>query len=386
MAENDPKRRKLLAPLPSSPRLPPASPALSTLSDPEVAEWWSTDHMALSWPALRHLLPAVQEMQKYLAEWQQASKDAYWQRKSGKTVLSVLICHSDDHHEAPASENFRVFRGMNTEVSLPAGSFCAERAAIARAASDFVHSGDISTIATLDPTDKMNPLWPCEVCRSWLSKLKQQNENIAVIAFQSIECRQFAVRLNDKLLEPPAMLPSPNEALSGSPLLDLVELAEGTSEYPWDCKEVVYVDGAWNFLHAGHQRILKEAKARGSHVLVGVHSDHTLNEVFGSKSHEDFATRVRRIIQNRNVSFVLRDAPWRISKELIDVLCIKKVVSGSISKVDDGGKVQNEEDEEPYRVAKDFGIFEMVESSDLITEESHANNTRKSLESRPTPC
>ena len=118
--------------------------------------------MALSWPALRHLLPAVQEMQKlsgctfqmrmawigtyhtifvvyhiwgyehpaiyiyiyqlfwdesvlvfdwitfqnlkvlasvckvfrYLAEWQQASKDAYWQRKSGKTVLSVLICHS----------------------------------------------------------------------------------------------------------------------------------------------------------------------------------------------------------------------------------------------------------------------------------------------------
>ena len=119
--------------------------------------------MALSWPALRHLLPAVQEMQKlsgctfqmrmawigtyhtifvvyhiwgyehpaiyiytsyfgmntqvfhwitfqnlkvlasfvcfvcrYLAEWQQASKDAYWQRKSGKTVLSVLICHS--HH------------------------------------------------------------------------------------------------------------------------------------------------------------------------------------------------------------------------------------------------------------------------------------------------
>jgi len=36
--------------------------------------------------------------------------------------------------------------------------------------------------------------------------------------------------LNDKLLEPPAMLPSPNEALSGSPLLDLVELAEGVRE------------------------------------------------------------------------------------------------------------------------------------------------------------
>ena len=33
--------------------------------------------------------------------------------------------------------------------------------------------------------------------------------------------------LNEKLLEPPAIPPSPNEALSGSPFPDLVELAEG---------------------------------------------------------------------------------------------------------------------------------------------------------------
>jgi len=379
--ENDPKRRKLLAVTPSSPRLPPASPALSTLSDPDVVEWWSEQHLALDLPPFRALTAAVHEMQKYLADWQRAQKDPFWQRKSGKTVLSVLICHGET--------DWRIFRGMNTEVSLPAGSFCAERAAITRAASDLVHARDISTIATLDPIDKMNPLWPCEVCQSWLSKLKQQNQDIAVLAFSSIECKQFAVRLNEKLLEPPAIPPSPNEALSGSPFPDLVELAEGTLDYPWDCREVVYVDGAWNFLHAGHQQILKEAKARGSHVLVGVHSDHTLNHVFGSKSHEDFATRFGRIIQNRNVSFVLKDAPWKVSKELIDVLCIKKVVSGSVTKLADGGKVQNEEDEtllDPYTIPKDFGIFEVIESSDSTTEESHAHSTRKSLESRPTTC
>ncbi|CAK9013195.1 unnamed protein product [Durusdinium trenchii] len=276
----------------------------------------------------------------------------------------------------------------SSEVSLPAGSFCAERAAITRAASDLVHAKDISTIATLDPADKMNPLWPCEVCQSWLSKLKQQNEDIAVLAFASTDCKQFAVRLNEKLVDPPAMPPSPNEALTGSPLPDLVELAEGTTDFPWDCKEVVYVDGAWNFLHGGHQRILKEAKARGSHVLVGVHSDQTLSDVFGSQSHEDFATRLGRILQNRHVSFVLKDAPWKVSKDLIDILCVKKVVSGSVSKAADGGKVVDEEDQlqDIYRIPIDLGIFEIIESPDSITEESHARSTSKSLESRPAPC
>ena len=115
------------------------------------------------------------------------------------------------------------------KVSLPAGSFCAERAAITRAASDFVSVKDISTIATLDPDasrpirkellkellfcvakGEKNPLWPCEVCQSWLSKLKQQplatacllrvyspfqlrNPEIRVLAFQNVDCKHFAV-------------------------------------------------------------------------------------------------------------------------------------------------------------------------------------------------
>ncbi|CAJ1418799.1 unnamed protein product [Effrenium voratum] len=359
---------------PASPRLPPASPALTTFSDPEITDWWCIDNL----PADSPFHVAVQEMRRYFADWTAASRDPFWQRKSGKTVLSVLLCHNSD--------GWRCFRGMNTEVSLPAGSFCAERAAITRAASDLCPARNFTMIATLDPCEKMNPLWPCEVCQSWLSKLRQESASMVVIAFESIECQQFAVRgIGGELLEPPHQPPSPNEAISGSPWPDLLELAEGTTEYPWDCKEVVYVDGAWNFLHAGHLRILKEAKARGSHVLVGVHSDQTLNEVFGMKSHEDFETRLGRIVQNRHVSFVLKDAPWIVPKDLITTLCIKKVLSGSVSKLTDGGKVMDE-DLDPYKTPKDLGMFEVIESVDTITEEMHANTTKRSVESRPAPC
>ena len=75
----------------------------------------------------------------------------------------------------------------------------------------------------------------------WLHMLQAPVEMIAtgfsigdfpVISWKELPFFHGKVRwgLNDKLLEPPAMLPSPNEALSGSPLLDFVELAEGARE------------------------------------------------------------------------------------------------------------------------------------------------------------
>ena len=70
-----------------------------------------------------------------------------------------------------------------------------------------------------------------------------RNPEIRVLAFQNVDCKHFAVRLQDRLLDPPPMVPSPNEALSGSPLPENVELAEGTQSFPWECKEVVYA--AW---------------------------------------------------------------------------------------------------------------------------------------------
>ncbi|CAE7910332.1 pctA [Symbiodinium sp. KB8] len=399
------KRRRLLA-VTSSPRLAPASPAPSAYSDGDILEWWTPGQLHTDSP----IRLALHEMRTYLADWQASTKDVFWQRKSNKAVLSILLCRSE-------SGDWCTYHGMNTEVSLPSGSVCAERAAIVRAASDFRHAKDIVLIATLDPADKLNPLWPCEVCQSWLSKLRQENPNMMVLAFASLECHRFAIRVGGELVEPPKQLQataSPNEALSGSIWPELVELADGTTESPWDCDDVVYVDGAWNFFHPGHQRILrephpgvagnnlartitKEAKQRGSHVLVGIHSDATLqlaltlrlwdfgvlwryeilarefcaNDLFGKPSHENFGTRLGRILQSRFVSFVLKDAPWVVPQDLIQALCIKKVVTGSVDKVTDCGKILIDEmSYDPYKIPRELGILEVINSQDSITETS----------------
>ncbi|CAE8643123.1 unnamed protein product, partial [Polarella glacialis] len=176
----------------SSPSLGPGSPIPQLWNDPEVVEYWSLEHLNKDSPI--HF--ATMEIRRFLQDWDSASKDPFWHRKSGKPVLSVLVCRSEDGL-------LTTFRGMNTEVSLPAGSFCAERAAITRAATDFSRAGDIVAVAVVDPVGKSNPLWPCEVCQSWLSKLRVQSPEISVIAFESRACESFAIRVNGELLLPP---------------------------------------------------------------------------------------------------------------------------------------------------------------------------------------
>ncbi|CAK0896080.1 unnamed protein product [Prorocentrum cordatum] len=162
-----------------SPVLVPRSPA-----DVDAADWWTPQLLPQDSP----LRFALDELRRYMQDWERAETDdvreGFWHRKSGKAVLSVVICRSKDDGASVA------YRGMNAEVSLPAGSLCAERAAIGRAASSFERASDILVVATADPQDKLNPLWPCEVCQSWLAKLRTQNPEISVLAVESISSRR----------------------------------------------------------------------------------------------------------------------------------------------------------------------------------------------------
>ena len=54
-------------------------------------------------------------------------------------------------------------------------------------------------------------------------------------------------------------------------------------------------------MHAGHQSILKEARALGTHLLVGVLSDSLLTRMFDWPAFEDFGARTNRVLQNRHV-------------------------------------------------------------------------------------
>jgi len=363
------KRRCLLKEMsmPASPSLMPLgmpSPATTSAGGSDVealAEKWTLDMPGVDEP--RRF--AVEQLRAYLNEYASADVDPFWQRKSQKAVLAVVVCRSQ-------TGNLTAYRGMNTEVSLPAGSFCAERAAIAQSASAFQRASEIVAVAVVDPDDKLNPLWPCEVCQSWLSKLRLQSPSIAVIAVTAAACDGFLVRVNGELQTPPSPMrtpsppPSPPRSTCWS---ERVQVTDGNTEWPWEAQKLVYVDGAWSYLHSGHQNILRIARSCGTHLLVGIHSDEVLKEEFGSVLLEDFETRLGRLRQNRYVDSVLLDAPWNLTQDLIASLGISQVVTGSIEKTQDICKRRCGCDcEDPYRIARELGILTTVPSADETTE------------------
>ncbi|CAE7225325.1 pkd2 [Symbiodinium pilosum] len=137
---------------------------------------WDVDDMETE----PEIVFAVNALQELFARWQQAETDNFWQRKSHKVVLSVVVC-------ARENGTLVAMPGMNTEVALTAGSLCAERAGIARAATEFFHAKAIKVIAVIDPSGGIAPLWPCKVCQEWLSKLCGQSGKITVVAFPGAE-------------------------------------------------------------------------------------------------------------------------------------------------------------------------------------------------------
>ncbi|CAJ1454197.1 unnamed protein product [Effrenium voratum] len=140
---------------------------------------------------------AVRELRQYFFDLRQASTDTFWQRKSHKVVIAVVVCQREDGSLVP-------LRGMNTEVSLPSGSLCAERAGIASCASQFFFARSIKAIAVLDPSGEIAPLWPCEVCQSWLAKIRQESPRISVVAFPcKDDFKTILVQQNGKDVRPP---------------------------------------------------------------------------------------------------------------------------------------------------------------------------------------
>mmetsp|Transcript_55079 Transcript_55079/g.160749 ORF Transcript_55079/g.160749 Transcript_55079/m.160749 type:complete len:380 (-) Transcript_55079:214-1353(-) len=314
---------------------------------PEREHFWSEDDVEQGSP----MLVSLEELKRYFADWESTGQDPFWHRKSGQVVLATVVCRRADG-------TLGVYRGMNTEVSLPAGSLCAERAGVARAASDFQAACTIEAVAVLDPKNKINPLWPCEVCQSWLAKLRDQSSAIKVIAVSSSACESFLLRVNGHIVPPPRPTRQPPPELA-----EKVERAEGTEEWPWEAERLVYVDGSWASLTTTQRRLLKAARARGSHLLVGVHSDETLREQLGEPPSEDAATRLERVLGERHVSSVLKDAPWAASAGMLVSLGIASVVTSE--RAADGERCKDDGTPGVYDAARAQGVLEVIPLSGL---------------------
>lgn len=146
----------------------------------------------------------------------------FWLRKSKQLVLSILAVQVE-------GEEMKYFRGMNLEVSLPAGSLCAERNAIGTAVASMPFlkrkefmgigtviinladielsspsGGDLASLSSSgmdsEGQDDLgheddNPIWPCGVCSEWISKITSKiDKKIVVVAFETSNCMNFVIK------------------------------------------------------------------------------------------------------------------------------------------------------------------------------------------------
>lgn len=60
----------------------------------------------------------------------------------------------------------------------------------------------------------------------------------------------------------------------------IIQFAEGRDPQPGD--KIIYVAGSFDLFHVGHVDFLEAAKAEGDYLIVGLHTDQTVNKRYGS--------------------------------------------------------------------------------------------------------
>ena len=113
----------------------------------------------------------------------------------------------------------------------------------------------------------------------------------------------------------------------------------------------VYTDMVADLFHYGHVEFLKQARALGDYLLVGVCVD---GEVEGNKRKPilTLEERVKSVAGCRWVDEVIPNAPWKFDPKLISTYCIDLVVHG-----DD---YSHEQIEYYYAVPLELGIFRTI--------------------------
>jgi len=125
----------------------------------------------------------------------------------------------------------------------------------------------------------------------------------------------------------------------------------------------VYVDGAWDMFHAGHIALLRQARALGDRLVVGVHSDEVVNRHRGlNYPIMAMNERVLSVLGCRYVDDVLLNAPWDVTEEMIATLRVSAVARG---KIRDGGDRFLEKD--PHAVPQALGIHAELDSESALT-------------------
>jgi len=143
---------------------------------------------------------------------------------------------------------------------------------------------------------------------------------------------------------------------------------------PKEGDTVVYIDGSFDLYHPGHVKILEKAKALGDFLYVGLHHDHTINELQGANYpvctlHE----RALCVLSCKYVDEVVFGTPLEVSQDLISLLNVSICVDATelkLMNVTDPVAKQHHR-ENFYKVPIELGIFQQLPAC----EDDTASNT-----------
>eukprot|EP00927_Polykrikos_kofoidii_P066261 TRINITY_DN61893_c0_g1_i1.p1 TRINITY_DN61893_c0_g1~~TRINITY_DN61893_c0_g1_i1.p1 ORF type:complete len:415 (-),score=62.92 TRINITY_DN61893_c0_g1_i1:47-1291(-) len=127
-----------------------------------------------------------------------------------------------------------------------------------------------------------------------------------------------------------------------------------------DAKRVVYVDGAFDLLHAGHISLLEHAASLGDFLLVGLHSDAAVMAARGSAPVLNLHERALAVLSQRYVDDVILGAPRRITQDLLTTMNISTVVSGRV-------RMTGDDFADRYDLARAKKIFVEHDSGSTLT-------------------
>jgi len=240
-------------------------------------------------------------------------------------------------------------------------------------------------LATLDTLDKYN----CDFCvhgedisvdaegRDVYEKVKEAGRYRTIKRTEGISTTELVGRMllmtKDHLLKSREITPIANvdsRALSQhSPYTAMSHFLPTTrkivqfseSKAPKATDKIVYIDGGFDLYHVGHVEAIRQAKALGDYLIVGVHDDRVINQIKGANFplmnlHE----RVLAVLSNRDVDEVVIGAPFTVSKEMVDQLHLDLVVHGDDPVIKPDGI-------DPYDVPRILGIYREVKSTAGLT-------------------
>ena len=94
-----------------------------------------------------------------------------------------------------------------------------------------------------------------------------------------------------------------------------------------DNKKVVFTNGCFDLLHAGHIDYLNKAKALGDVLIVGLNSDYSVKRIKGDKrpiiKEDERAEIISNVKPVNYVVFFNEDTPAELIKELVPDILIK---------------------------------------------------------------